>query len=220
MSDNLLVVIPVYNAGRSLRYLCSELHTFIPADIIFIDDGSSDNSQNILEEFGFHYISHPRNLGKGRALRTGMQYARKKNYDFVLTLDSDLQHPPEYIPKFLRLINKDRIIIGQRSNYSNMPLHRRFSNSATSILISIRCGILVRDSQCGFRLYPIKLCSNHQFKEDGFQFESEILIKGLLMGYQVQHISIPTVYGREKSSMRNIRDTIKFAAMYLRSFFW
>jgi len=58
------------------------------------------------------------------------------------------------------------------------------------------------------------------FIEDGFQFESEILIKAILSGHGVSHVEIPTIYGTEKSSMRNIRDTAKFVAMYFRSFFW
>ena len=220
MPEDLLIVVPVFNAEMHLQEFCDELQSYAQADILFIDDGSTDDTQNVLQQIGINYLAHNENLGKGRALRTGMNYAAKFNYRYILTLDGDLQHPPEQIPKFIQESSKDVIVIGHRSDYSNMPLHRRFSNLITSLLISIRTGRHIMDSQCGFRLYPMDSIQKIDFIEDGFQFESEILIKAILRGYGVSHVEIPTIYGTEKSSMRNIRDTVKFVAMYFRSFFW
>lgn len=220
MSDELLIVVPVFNAGRHLHDFCRELRAHTLANILFINDGSTDDTHTVLKQLGLFSLSHPNNMGKGRALKTGMRYAVENNYRYILTLDGDMQHPPKYIPEFQAKVEEDKIVIGNRSDYTNMPLHRRFSNTVTSLLISIRTGTHIRDSQCGFRLYPAQLCQDLDFSEDGFQFESEIIIKAFMSGYGVEHVSIPTIYRSEKSSMRNIRDTLKFVAMYLRSFFW
>jgi glycosyltransferase involved in cell wall biosynthesis len=220
MPDDILIIVPLFNAEMHLHEFCSELQLHAQADILFIDDGSKDDTQIILKQLGYAYLSHHHNFGKGRALKTGMRYAVENNYKYVLTLDGDMQHPPKFIQHFLQKSAEDEIVIGYRSDYSIMPLHRRFSNIVTSLLISIRTGKHVMDSQCGFRLYPMNSCRCHDFIEDGFQFESEILIKSLIRGYGVSHVEIPTIYGTEKSSMRNIRDTLKFITMYFRSFFW
>ena len=97
---------------------------------------------------------------------------------------------------------------------------RRFSNKLTSLLLSIRSNIPLRDSQCGFRLIPVQLFTEIKLFQNGFQFESEILIKAAISGYRVNHVEIPTLYGPEKSAMRNFGDTIKFVAMYCHSFLW
>ena len=112
------------------------------------------------------------------------------------------------------------ILIGQRTDLKSMPLLRVFSNTFTSLLLSIRTNHLLRDSQCGFRLIPLSLLKEVTFKQNGFQFESELLIKASYADYTIKHINISTVYGSEKSAMRNIYDTIKFAAMYFNSFIW
>ena len=112
------------------------------------------------------------------------------------------------------------ILIGQRTDLKFMPLLRVFSNMFTSLLLSIRTNHLLRDSQCGFRLIPLSLLKEVTFKQNGFQFESELLIKASYANYTIEHVNIPTVYGLEKSAMRNIYDTIKFAAMYFNSFIW
>jgi len=127
MPEDLLIVVPVFNAEMHLQEFCDELQSYAQGDILFIDDGSTDDTQNVLKQIGINYLAHDENLGKGRALRTGMNYAAKFNYRYILTLDGDLQHPPEQIPKFIQESSKDVIVIGHRSDYSNMPLHRRFS---------------------------------------------------------------------------------------------
>ena len=97
-----------------------------------------------------------------------------------------------------------------------MPLHRRLSNKITSSIISYVCEKRVHDSQCGYRRYKIDdiLCGS--YLEDGFQFESEVLINLLGKNCTIHHIDIPTIYNQENSSMNNISDTFRFIRLIIR----
>jgi len=215
-----IVVIPVYNSKDTILELIKRIQSSSSVDFIFINDGSFDGTESILKENSLPYLEHIHNRGKGRALQTGIQYASKKGYEYVLTLDADLQHPPELIPELLKMAKKTTVVIGWRSNYSLMPLHRIFSNLVTSLLISLRTRTQVRDSQCGFRLFPISILRDIKIEETGFQFESEFLIKSILANYKIQHVRIPTIYQDEKTAIRNVWDTFRFVNLYFRSFFW
>ena len=188
--------------------------------LLVINDGSLDATAQILNDNEIPHLSHETNLGKGAAIKSGAKWAIENNFHWILTLDADQQHPPSSIPVFMERMKEGVILIGQRTDLKSMPLLRVFSNTFTSLLLSIRTNHLLRDSQCGFRLIPLSLLKEITFKQNGFQFESELLIKASYADYTIKHINIPTVYGSEKSAMRNIYDTIKFAAMYFNSFIW
>lgn len=151
---------------------------------------------------------------------TGLDYAYSNGYDYVITMDADLQHPPEVVRHFLHEMHPQTVVLGWRNDYPRMPLLRQLSNRITSLLLSLRTGVKINDSQCGLRAFPARIISELTFTHGGFQFESEFLIKSIIAGYRVRHVKIPTVYADEKSAMRNIRDSVKFIAMYFRSFLW
>ena len=188
--------------------------------LLVIDDGSLDATAQILNDNGIPHLSHETNLGKGASIKSGAKWAIENNFHWILTLDADQQHPPSSIPVFMERMKEGVILIGQRTDLKSMPLLRVFSNTFTSLLLSIRTNHLLRDSQCGFRLIPLSLLKEVTFKQNGFQFESELLIKASYSDYTIEHVNIPTVYGLEKSAMRNIRDTLKFAAMYFKCYLW
>ena len=188
--------------------------------LLVIDDGSLDATAQILNDNGIPHLSHETNLGKGAAIKSGAKWAIENNFHWILTLDADQQHPPSSIPVFIERMKTKVILIGQRSDLKSMPLLRILSNKFTSLLLSIRTNSSLRDSQCGFRLIPLSLFEKIEFQQNGFQFESELLIKASMSGYSIEHVKIPTVYGLEKSAMRNIRDTLKFAAMYFKCYLW
>jgi len=219
-NSSTLIVIPVFNGAATLPQLIQKLSQMGISEILFVNDGSEDDTAQILINNSINYVSHPMNLGKGAAIKTASAWAIKRGYKWILTLDADLQHPPDSIPLFLKTCTDNTVLVGNRRDLSSMPISRRFSNKLTSLLLSIRSNIPLRDSQCGFRLIPIRLFTEVKLFQNGFQFESEILIKAAISGYRVNHVEIPTLYGPEKSAMRNFRDTVKFAAMYCHSFLW
>ena len=221
MSDSsLLVVVPVFNGEQSILQLHAALTRIDIQHLLVIDDGSLDATAQILNDNGIPHLSHETNLGKGAAIKSGAKWAIENNFHWILTLDADQQHPPSSIPVFIERMKSKVILTGQRSDLKSMPLLRILSNKFTSLLLSIRTNSSLRDSQCGFRLIPLSLFEKIEFQQNGFQFESELLIKASMSGYSIEHVKIPTVYGLEKSAMRNIRDTLKFAAMYFKCYLW
>jgi glycosyltransferase involved in cell wall biosynthesis len=221
LSDSsILIVVPVFNGEQSILQLHTALTQIDIGQLLVIDDGSIDATAKILNDNGIPHLSHKTNLGKGAAIKSGAKWAFENNFHWILTLDADQQHPPSAIPVFMERMRERVILIGLRTDLKSMPLLRVFSNKFTSLLLSIRTNNLLRDSQCGFRLIPLSLFKEVTFKQNGFQFESELLIKASYSNYTIEHVNIPTVYGLEKSAMRNIYDTVKFAVMYFNSYIW
>ena len=210
----------MFNGEQSILQLHAALTRIDIQQILVIDDGSLDATAQILNDNGIPHLSHETNLGKGAAIRSGAKWGIENNFHWILTLDADQQHPPSSIPVFIERMKSKVILTGQRSDLKSMPLLRILSNKFTSLLLSIRTNSSLRDSQCGFRLIPLSLFEKIEFQQNGFQFESELLIKASMSGYSIEHVKIPTVYGLEKSAMRNIRDTLKFAAMYFKCYLW
>ena len=210
----------MFNGEQSILQLHAALTRIDIQHLLVIDDGSLDATAQILNDNGIPHLSHETNLGKGAAIKSGAKWAIENNFHWILTLDADQQHPPSSIPVFIERMKAKVILTGQRSDLKSMPLLRILSNKFTSLLLSIRTNRCLRDSQCGFRLVPLSLFEKIEFQQNGFQFESELLIKASMSGYSIEHVKIPTVYGLEKSAMRNIRDTLKFAAMYFKCYLW
>lgn len=219
MTDSFLVLVPVYNGTPFIRPFLRRVPAEAKSHLCFIDDGSTDGSGELLKRLRLRVLTHRSNQGKGAALGSGFEFGRRLKRKYIVTLDVDLQHPPEQILAFLPSMD-DHICLGYRRQRAVMPLLRQFSNFATSLLITVRTGKIIRDSQCGYRGFPTYLVQTIRFSERGFQFESEFLIKAALAGYGIKHVEIPTIYNAEPSAMNNISDTLKFISMWFRSFFW
>jgi len=195
------ILVPVYNGADYIRPFIKQLSQNQKESVIFINDGSTDCTQEYLEQENVQVVSHHINFGKGHAIMSGIKQAISEDCDHIITIDIDLQHPIEKLGSFYQQTKKG-IIIGFRND-------RRKTNR------------LIKDSQCGYRNYPLKLFDELKLKENGFQFESEILIKAALLGYSINHCNIPTIYNKTNSSKINpIVDTAKFILLWFRSFFW
>tara|TARA_B100000959_G_C14607139_1_gene470515 strand:- start:244 stop:633 length:390 start_codon:yes stop_codon:yes gene_type:complete len=122
---------------------------------------------------------------------------------------------------FFEVDDEYDIVLGTRDFTTNMPVHRRLSNLITSKLVSFMCGRKILDSQCGYRRYKLSNVLCWKYMENGFQFESEILIRmiGLSKG-SIKHVPINTIYNSEKSSISHVSDTFQFISMIIRSLFW
>ena len=219
------VVIPAYQAADTLPLLVKTIsQEFQQNDIFIVDDGSTDETPDILGHYPqIHLIKHAVNKGKGAALLSGFHMARQLGHQYAICLDADLQHDPHYIRRFVEAQRNNQVdlVLGvRRFDWRTMPLHRILSNTITSFLISLRTGKRVHDSQCGYRLINLNIIENMQFSENGFQFESEILIKLLSAGYNYSEVEIPTIYNKARSSISNVRDTLKFIHLLLKSYLW
>ena len=209
-----VIIIPAFNPPKSFMSLLQNVHSISSIPIIIIDDGSIpiidlENNNTIL-------IRNKINNGKGFSLLRGFKEALETGYSHAITMDADSQHDPNILQSFIEINENISIVLGYRQFNTNMPLHRRISNTLTSSVISYICHKEIWDSQCGFRRYKLDDVCSVTYMEHGFQFESEVLIKLLCNNCTLRHIEIPTIYTQGKSSMNNFWDTIKFIRLIIR----
>lgn len=134
----------------------------------------------------------------------------------VLTLDADMQHPPQFIPQFLEAYEAGRgeVIVGhRRRNRRVMPPHRMLSNWLTSRIISLMTGQHIPDSQCGFRLISRGALAQVDMRENRFHLESEFLIRCGWEKIPLGFVDIPTIYNGAPSAIRHLPDTLNFVAV-------
>jgi len=207
-----LILIPVLNAAKYLPDLISRCRQYVCNDnLLFVNDGSTDGSNQIMQKEKVNYISFPQNRGKGAALKAGFDFAIANGYRSVLTIDADLQHLPEEIPRFLALDNGYRLVMGTRAiNRSVMPFARWLTNNLTSLIISVFSAQRVRDSQSGYRLIPTALLRSLPLKSIRYDLESELLFKAGVIGCEVVEAPISTVYEGSHSYINPLKDTLRF----------
>jgi glycosyltransferase involved in cell wall biosynthesis len=214
-----IIIIPVFNGRDSLIKLLRSIKGLGYEDVLIINDGSTDGLRQADIE-PFQYIQHDRNRGKGAALRSGLAYASRHGFTHAVSLDADGQHDPELIKDFLSvsaLLPQD-LVVGKRDFVHHaMPIHRKLSNHITSLMLSLRTGVRIHDSQVGYRVYPLYDSRLWDSNEDGFQFESDVFFRLAPLKLGLRWISIPVIYGEQDSHMDLVRDTLRFVRMFIRS---
>lgn len=193
-------------------------------DIIVVDDGSEDSTHTLAQEAGAFVIRHNRNLGKGMALRTGFSHSLQNGFEAVITLDADGQHLPSEIANFLSELNSNPgdIIIGTRFwKKTPIPMYRYIPNRIGIYLISKAAGCRIDDTQSGFRLYKREVLKSVRLETEGFETETEILIKAGKMGFSICSLPVSAVYQDDyKTHFRPVRDFYRISILVLKlSFF-
>ena len=214
-----LALIPAYNEAahisevvrRSLRHLRS---------VLVGDDGSTDATADRARAAGALVVRHPANRGKGAALATGFEEARRRGFEWVLTLDGDGQHDPGHIPTFLRAAAEtgaDVVVGTRKADHAAMPIIRRCTNAITSTVISRLTHQTLTDTQSGYRLIRVSAWRAAAPATHSYDTESEFLIAACRRGYRAVEIPIATIYGTQQSSIHPLVDTLRFIRLAARN---
>ena len=213
-----VILIPSYNSNDTLRDLITQLQIDRSLSIIIVDDGSESQFETDCSDV--HVVRNSSNMGKGYSLLRGFKYAKELGFKHVVTMDADLQHSPAEVNLFLNSDLSNDFVLGYREKDRTMPILRKFSNSITSMILSLLTGVKIYDSQCGYRRCNLDLVLSKEYVEDGFQFESEVLIKCLMKDIKIKQIKIETIYDKNnKSYIKHVSDTLKFIRLIIRSIF-
>lgn len=210
--DTVLAIIPAYCEGRFIGEVVRRVLQYVQA-VLVVDDGSPDDTATQAEAAGAKVIRHATNLGKGAALKTGLEYAVSIDAAFYLFLDGDGQHDPSEIPAFIDAINRSNahLVVGNRMrNLESMPLIRRWTNQFMSWQIGRICKIPIPDSQCGFRLARKDVLPVLMAPSNRFEFESESIILAARQGFRLCFVPIRTIYTDQRSKIRPLRDTLRY----------
>jgi glycosyltransferase involved in cell wall biosynthesis len=212
---NIFVCIPAYQASETLARLFPELLRVMPtAQVLVVDDGSTDGTSDLCSRLGVRSVRHTHNRGKGAALTTGFTLLLEKDTGAVITMDADGQHAVADLGLFVeefRLHPEIGVCIGQRQfSRSGMPLSRVVSNTLTSRILSLLCGMQVPDSQCGYRLYSARLLREVAITCTRFTMESEVILKAARLGFPVRSVPVQTLYLKGQSHISHLTDTLRW----------
>ena len=213
------VVIPAYNESATIRDI-AERALKQCAQVIVVDDGSSDDTRGKLSGLPVQLLRNETNLGKAATLWRGAQAALALGVDALVTLDGDGQHAPEDIPRLIEAANRHpgHIVIGARlADRRAIPKIRYIANRIAVFWLSWACGQRLEDSQSGFRVYPADLFRTLSIPRDpahSFVFESEILIEAARRGHRCVMVPIAAVYrpGARASHFRHL-DSLRITRM-------
>ncbi|MEY4069551.1 MAG: Undecaprenyl-phosphate 4-deoxy-4-formamido-L-arabinose transferase [Candidatus Eisenbacteria bacterium] len=209
-------LVPAYQAAAHLGEVLMGLAALPePPHVLVVDDGSRDATAEVARQHGVAVHSFAANRGKGHALLAGFELLR--DFDAVVTLDADGQHPPACLPTFVAAARSGAdLVLGQREITPDMPPARRFANRFSSAWCSALAGQPIRDSQCGYRLYRREVLRRTPVEASRYEVETEMAVRAARLGFRVAHVPIPTVYGDETSHLSPTRDVPRIVGMMLR----
>ncbi|MFH1642897.1 MAG: glycosyltransferase family 2 protein [Nanoarchaeota archaeon] len=191
--DDTYIVIPAKNEGGKIAGIINKTRQF-SKKIIVVDDGSEDNTSMIAEKEGVIVLKHIINLGKGAALKTGCDYALKKNAKIIVTMDADGQHDPKDIIKFKEKIKHYHIVIGYRKLNKNMPFILKYGNYFINTVTRLLYNLNLHDTQCGFRAFTAAAYKKIRWKATDYSMESEMLANAGKYHLRYAQVPIETIY--------------------------
>ena len=202
------IVIAAYNEEKKITNVIKDIKKQGYNNIVVVDDGSKDKTYKIAKKENVDVLKHIINLGKGAAIKTGCDYALKKDAKILILIDADGQHEPKEIPKFLEKIKKADIVFGYRAFNKKMPKILSFGNKFINLTIKILYGLNLKDTQCGYRAMTSKTYKKVKWKAIDYAMESEMIANTGKHHLKYAEVPIKTIYS-ENYKGTTILDGIK-----------
>lgn len=211
MSENTIVVMPAYNAEKTLMKTFRDIPEGSVREVILVDDCSQDNTVEIARSLGIRVIVHEENRGYGANQKTCYDEALKSGADIIVMIHPDYQYDPRLIPFAAGFISAGicDVIIGSRIRTrrevleGGMPLYKYISNRILTITENVILGQNLGDFHSGFRVYKREVLEKVDYhrNSDDFVFDTEFLAQAVFHGYRIGDIPVPTRYSAESSAI-------------------
>ncbi len=195
-NKRVLIIVPAWNEAESVGEVVKEIRGELPeADVLIVDDGSTDGTARLASAAGATVTRLPFNLGVGGVMRLGYRYARSQGYDVAVQLDADGQHDPRYVPKLIDGLQDASLVIGARfAGEGDYQVRgpRRWSMALLSLVLSAMAGRRLTDTTSGFRACDRSLI---ELFADWYPVEYlgdtvETLVRVIRLGYRVQQVPV------------------------------
>ncbi len=225
-----VIVMPAYNAARTLKDTLEEIPKDLKAEVILVDDNSKDDTVEIAKKMGITVFSHLKNLGYGGNQKTCYLEALKKNPDVVVMLHPDYQYDATLTKELIRPIVDgradymfgSRIATKKTALEGGMPPIKYYINRIVCLMENIFLGVNFTEHFSGFRAYSAKLLETVPFQRfsNDFVFDQQMEISAISYGFRIGEIAIPTRYHEKSSSIQFIKgtkfilETFKYVFLY------
>ena len=189
------IVLPLFNEEKRIGRVVKEVLKY-KLPVVVVDDGSRDNSFTIASKFKIVTLRHKVNLGKGAAMKTGADYAFSHGADAILFMDSDGQHNPANVQKFINELKSEKcdVVLGSRNLSFGVPFVRYMGNKASSLIIRFVFGIYVSDPICGFRAFTKTAYNKIKWSSAGYGVETEMIARLGKSKLKYCEIPVDTIY--------------------------
>ena len=202
------VIIPTYNNAATLAKVIEDVAQYTN-HIIVINDGSTDNTVEIVRQFpNVQFISYTQNVGKGWALRKAFRYAIEKGYKYAISIDSDGQHFAKDLSAFINKLEEEpnAVIIGARNmGQASVPGGSSFGNKFSNFWFKVETGITSPDTQSGYRLYPLEPLKKMRFITRKYEFEIEVLVRLAWKGVKIISVPVTVYYAPKEERISHFR---------------
>jgi glycosyltransferase involved in cell wall biosynthesis len=218
-NKSIAVVLPAYNAEKTLESTFREIPGDIVDHVILVDDGSSDRTVEIARNLGIqHIIEHNRNKGYGGNQKTCYDKALEINADIIVMLHPDYQYTPKLIHAMCYLIADGvyKVVLGSRilgkgALKGGMPVYKYVSNRILTFIQNILLNQKLSEYHTGYRAFDAEVLRtiNYHINSDDFVFDNQMIAQIFWAGYEIAEITCPTKYFEEASSI-NFRRSLKY----------
>jgi glycosyltransferase involved in cell wall biosynthesis len=217
LGKKLVVILPAYNAEKTLKITYDEIPFDIVDDVVLVDDRSSDNTANLAREIGIkHVITHEVNKGYGGNQKSCYNKALELGADIVVMLHPDYQYTPKLIESMAYIIARDvyPVVIGSRilgkgARKGGMPMYKYIANRFLTLSQNILMNQKLSEYHTGYRMFSAEVLRNvnYNINSDDFIFDNQMLAQIFYKGYEIGEVTCPTKYFEDASSINIARST-------------
>ncbi|MDP1623761.1 MAG: glycosyltransferase family 2 protein [Bacteroidales bacterium] len=228
LGKKIIVVLPAYNAGKTMAQTIAEIPFDLVDEYVVVDDASTDNTMEVANALHVkNLIRHDRNKGYGGNQKTCYNTALELGGDIIIMLHPDYQYTPKLIPSMAYLIASGLYpvviasrILGKGALRGGMPMYKYISNRLLTWIQNLLINQKLSEYHSGYRAFSREVLEtvNYQANSDDFVFDNQMLAQIFYSGYEIAEITCPTKYFEEASSI-NLRRSIKYGLGVLKTSF-
>lgn len=217
-NKKVVVVLPAYNAAKTLEKTYAEIPLDLVDEVILVDDNSKDHTSELAKNIGInHVIKHEKNKGYGGNQKTCYNKALELGADIVVMLHPDYQYTPKLIKAMVSIIGNELYpvvlgsrILGNGSLKGGMPIYKYIANRFLTLFQNILINQKLSEYHTGYRAYSSEVLRNISFNlnSDDFVFDNQVLCQIFYKGYEIGEVTCPTKYFEEASSINFKRSSI------------
>lgn len=227
-NQKILVVLPAFNAEKTLEKTYSEIPFDIVDEVLLVDDMSQDHTVQKAKELGIkHIVIHDKNQGYGANQKTCYREAIKRDADIIVMLHPDYQYTPKLIPSMVQIIAQHIYpvvlgsrILGRGALKGGMPVYKYIFNRMLTFIQNILMGAKLSEYHTGYRAFSRKVLEtiNFEANSNNFVFDNQMLAQIHFAGFEIAEITCPTKYDKDSSSI-NFTQSIKYGLGVLKTSF-